>query len=750
MKKALHTVKEKLFQKEEKQLSEKQLKRIAFLNKYSIIFHALLSCALVFVVEWISRRSFTSAVSFVAGSTGAYFYNALIVFVSLMLVYLFRRRAFARTVISAFWLLLGIINGLILSNRVTPFGFTDIKCIGDLFAMTNTSYFTAEEATMVVIGLGIFAFFCVIFFIKGPRFAGKKHPIFLMLVLAVTVFVGVPVTTQAAQDSNVLASYFSNIAQGYENYGFIYGFSSSVVGIGMDKPDNYSEETIDEINETVDQVLEEMYGIEPSTEDTDEAAVAEAEESIYDSEDSTEEAEEKVIASTDSNPNIILILLESFVDPEDILLFETEEDPVPTFHYLEENYTSGYLTVPVVGAGTANTEFEVLTGMSMQYFGTGEYPYKTILKKIDSCESIASVLSSIGYSTHAVHNNGGNFYSRVNAFSMFGFDTFTSKELMDITDWTATGSWPTDDILVSETIKTLDATPDQADFTYTITVSTHGDYPETEVLDEVLYPVIGFEDEGTTNSWNYYVNQLHEVDNFLAALIEELSERDEDTIVIAFGDHLPTMNLTEEDMASGDIYKTKYVTWNNFGLEKEDADLYAYQLMAYMTDQLDIHEGTIMTYHQTQSESETYDEGLELLQYDLLYGSRYSYGDDDPYPATDIVMGIDEVVINLVEADEESSKLILYGSGFTNWSKVYVNGTKVKTTYISGTSLSISLDKVAYGDTITVCQVGSSSTIFRESNEYVYEAPSAVKEEESEETVISPIEALYKGEATVE
>ncbi len=56
-----------------------------------------------------------------------------------------------------------------------------------------------------------------------------------------------------------------------------------------------------------------------------------------------------------------------------------------------KNYSTGYLTVPVVGAGTANTEFEVLTGMSMQYFGTGEYPYKTILKKTD-CESTAADL----------------------------------------------------------------------------------------------------------------------------------------------------------------------------------------------------------------------------------------------------------------------------------------------------------------------------------------------------------------------
>ena len=62
-------------------------------------------------------------------------------------------------------------------------------------------------------------------------------------------------------------------------------------------------------------------------------------------------------------PNIICILLESFCDPDEIKFLNYNQDPIPTFHNLEKNYTSGYLTVPVVGAGTANTEFEVLLSL---------------------------------------------------------------------------------------------------------------------------------------------------------------------------------------------------------------------------------------------------------------------------------------------------------------------------------------------------------------------------------------------------
>lgn len=677
-----------IFTKAEKEHSEKYLRRVAFFNKYSLLFHALASCLIVFVVELISRRDFLSACTFVAGHTGAFIYNAFIVFASLCLVYLFRRRAFVRVIISGFWIILGVINGCILSNRVTPFGFTDLKCINDLFAMNNTNYFTAQEAMLVVTGLGLFALGCIVLFIKGPKFQGRIHKLIVSAAIISVLFIGLPVTTSAAQSANVVASYFSNIAQGYENYGFIYGFSSSVMDRGMRKPEGYSEETVAAIEADVEQTKEETA------------------------------------VTAQNAPNIICVLLESFCDPDEIRFLEYDKDPVPTFHYLEENYSTGYLTVPVVGAGTANTEFEILTGMGMQFFGTGEYPYKTILKKTD-CESVASDLSAIGYGTHAVHNNGGNFYSRVNAFSMMGFDTFTSKELMNIQTYTPNGSWATDDILVDETIKTLDATPGQPDFTYTITVGTHGDYPTTPVIADPKYPISGVEDEGAKNQWTYYVNQLNEIDTFMADLIKKVNARGEDTLIVFFGDHLPTMGLTDEDMLSGDIYKTNYVTWNNFGLKKADADLCAYQLMAEITAQAGIHEGTILTYHQTQKGSADYCAGLENLQYDILYGSRYCYGGVDKYPATDIVMGIDETVIDSAVNSISGTQVMIYGDNFTRWSKVFVNDVKVNTLFSSSGCLVISREDISDGDTIVINQMGSGNSIFRSSNTYVYTDPDA-------------------------
>ena len=699
MKSLLNQLKNKLPKK--KPHSENYYKRIAFLNKYSLVFHFILACVLTFIVEVISRRDVLSAFSFIENHTWAYLYNAFIVFASLSLVYLFRCRAQLRLLISGLWIFLGTVNGLILSNRVTPFSYTDFKMLPDLFAMQNTNYFTAEEATIVVSVIAAFIIFLVLFFLKGPKYQGKRHNIAGSIAIAALLLIGIPITTQAAQSSNIVASYFSHIAQGYADYGFVYGFSTSVVGRGMSKPDDYTKDTIDTI----------------------EAQVA--------------ASKEKTTVTAGNEPNIICILLESFIDPYEVNFLQMSEDPIPTFHCLEQNFSTGYLTVPVVGAGTANTEFEVLTGMNIQYFGTGEYPYKTVLKSADcpSVESIASDLSSIGYGTHVVHNNTATFYSRNNAFSKIGFDTFTSKELMNITEYTPSGSWPTDKVLVNETVKAMDATEGQSDFVYTITVGSHGDYPTEKIIENPEIQVTGAATEESNNQWEYYVNMIHNTDNFIAELIDAVNRRGEDTIIVMFGDHLPTMGLEDSDMKSGDIFKTKYATWNNFGLPKEDADLTAYQLLAHITDQVGIHEGTIFNYTQTQSDSSTYKNGLENLQYDLLYGDRYAYNGTDPYPASDLVMDVEDVVIKSVRRNSINHTLAVYGSNFTKNAKIFVNGEKVSTTYLTSGIITTSLDNVQDGDVITVAITGSQGIILREgTSEIVYEDPDVAATETEEPT----------------
>lgn len=682
-----------------------------WLNNYSLIEHIPLSLFMCFLMEWLSRHSFLDACGFVVNHPGAYLYNSYLIFVCYTLCYVTKRQTFVRMCISAVFVALGITNCIILLNRVTPFGFTDLSMISDLLTMQNTNYFTSQQAAIAVVALALYALWMVRIFIKGKKLQ-PRFPYWLKILFIVGCFSSIPVTTSALQGQGILSSYFGNLAQGYLDYGYLYGFSTSIFSRGMSKPIGYNEKQITSIMEENNQG-------------------------------------KSTIAEEDC-PNIVVILLESFYDVSEANFIETSEDPIPYFHYLESNFSTGHLTVPVVGAGTCNSEFEVLTGMSCQFFGPGEYPQKTILKKTD-CESFAADLRNLGYSSHVVHNNGGNFYSRANAFSMMGFDTFQSKEMLDITEYTPLGSWPTDDILTDATVEAMDST-DSADFVYTITVEAHGDYPTYQVIENPAIEVTcDGKSEEQTYMWEYYINQIHNVDEFIQSYIEALDARGEDTLVIMFGDHLPTMGLTENEVATHDLFQTKYATWNNFGMSKEDQDLTSYQLVAEYLGRLGIHEGTMTNYHQSKINSGvkagslSYMTDLEALQYDLLYGDRYAYGGKDLYPASDLEMGVSDVVIN--RAYFFDGKLHIYGSNFTKWSKVYVNGEKLPTTYESGQCLTVKSSDVSDGDVITVCQVGSSNTIFRESNSYTVIDPNAIDENPADEVTDEDAEESAESDA---
>ena len=484
-------------------------------------------------------------------------------------------------------------------------------------------------------------------------------------------------------------NYFGNIAFAYEDYGFPYCFAASLFNTGINQPAGYSEGTMAEINK--DGCL-----------------------NVSETSRSKEEL-----------PNIMFVQLESYFDPTEVEWLRFSEDPIPNLRKLYADYSSGYFKVPSVGAGTANTEFEVLTGMNMRFFGPGEYPYKTYVKTTP-LESAASALASLGYGAEALHNNGGNFYSRAKVYNNMGFDHYTSKEFMNILKTTPKG-WATDDILVPNIMESLDTT-DGTDFVCTISVQGHGDYPTEPTLENPEINVTGVEDEGKRNAWEYYVNEVHEMDKFVGQLIDAIEQRGEPTVIVFYGDHLPTLGLEAKDLKSRYLYNTNYVIWDNIGLEQQDRNIPAYQLMADVMNRLDIHSGTLFNYHQQRQNSKNYLSDLELLQYDILYGKQYVYKGNPPITEGHMEMGVkDATLTNIVPYLEKGYSL--YGENFTKSSKVYVNGEKQKSTFLNNTRIVLPSTELSEGDVITVSQVGSSNTIFRTTDEYIYQGGQLVRQE---------------------
>ena len=644
----------------------------SIVGKCSILLFLLLACLLNFFIESVSRYSFVKAYEFFAGAKEVFLYNSFLIFTTLTIAYMFRRRVFATMIIGGLWMTGGIANGAVLSYRTTPFTGTDMKLIKSAMDLVQ-KYMSLDQMIFTIVMVILVLVLFVYTAIRSPKFKGKMHYIRNGILVALTLLSIIPVT-KACVDERVLSTYFGNIAIAYEDYGFPYCFWCTVLARGIDCPNEYDESRIKEILN-------------------------------QDGQDSYQEEE---------RPNIIFIQLESFFDPSTVKGLEMSQNPIPNFTKLEKNFSHGYLTVPVVGAGTANTEFEVLTGMSLRYFGPGEYPYKTIMKK-NVCESVAYNLDSIGYTSHAIHNNVASFYGRKSIFTRLGFNSFTSEELMNITDYTSLG-WSKDAVLTESIMDCLKST-DGSDFVYTITVQSHGGYPSEPALENPVITVSGRGDEASINSKEYYVNQIYEVDQFIGSLVQELSNYDEDTVVVLFGDHLPSLALKESDLTNNSLYETPYVIWDNMDLPKRTRDLTSYQLAAATLDRVDIHVGTLMKAHQTRMGTRNYYQDLEMLQYDMLYGKKYMYGGETPFERVAMTMGVADVTISGVYADKDRN-LLIKGDNFTAFSKLRQDGEDVETVFIDEHTLSVTGLKINKRDTLRVDQLTTTGKKLRKGITY--------------------------------
>ncbi len=707
-------MKEKKAEREEKRKAKEEAYRnsafghtmqkvCTIMNQISLLLHVFLACGINFVIEALSRHSLVKAWEYLVISPEAFLFNSYMIFATLLIVYIVRRRLFARLIISASWLILGIVNGYMLSVRVTPFNAQDLKVIDDAVTMLD-KYFTGMQGVLIISAIVIVVSWMVHMWKRGGKYEGKIYRIPAAVIAALGIASIIPMTNYAIEN-RIVSNYFGNIAFAYEDYGLPYCFCASLFNTGIDQPGVYSEETIGWINRD-DNLMQ-------------------------------------VSSDREENPNVILIQLESFFDTNEVEFFTTSKDPIPTFRYLMENYSSGYCKVPSVGAGTANTEFEVLTGMNLRYFGPGEYPYKTILKYQET-ESIASALKKFGYGAHALHNNGGNFYSRADVFNNMGFDSYTSKEFMNILQYTENG-WAKDNVLTQHILNAMDSTKQQ-DFVFCITVEGHGDYEEVVENPEIL--VEGIEDEKLKNSWEYYVNHLYETDKFIADLLAELEKRNEPTVLVMYGDHLPTMGLEAKDLKNRYVYNTNYVVWDNIGLQKEDRNIPTYQLMADVLEKLDIHSGTIFNYHQARRQTDQYLSDLELLQYDMLYGKGYVYGGNDKRPTIkgDFQMGILDVTLSGMHENLDGT-YSFYGENMTANSKIYVNGDKQRTQFLNNTRIELKDCELEEGDIIVVSQVGSSSRVFRSTVEYAYQQGELVLASEYVAPVEEPAQPASSEEA---
>jgi hypothetical protein len=358
--------------------------------------------------------------------------------------------------------------------------------------------------------------------------------------------------------------------------------------------------------------------------------------------------------------------------------------------------------------------------MNMDDFGPGEYPFKTVLSKDITSESIANNLKEYGYSTHGIHNNVATFYSRRIVYPNLGIDTFTSLEYMTDVEVNALG-WAKDGVLTKYVNEALDST-EGSDFVFTVSVQGHGAYPEDDELENpsLLVSTEGFNGNVNYNAYSYYLEQLHEMDQFVAELIESLENRDEETVLVLYGDHLPGFDITQEDLSTGTLYDTEYVIWTNFDIgERQVKDMEAYELGSYVMDLLGYDAGLITKLHQNKNtmSEEDYLDALQTLEYDMLYGDKNCWNGISPYVSNEVKYGYDEIKITSVvmiadTKNEGSYYLLVNGENFTEYSQIYLeDDTKLDSIYVNENTLFVPEIQLSVGDRLSIHQESGTTTL---------------------------------------
>ena len=581
-----------------------------------------------------------------------FLYNTLIIFATLTLALLFRRRRFVLLMISIVWLGIGTANGVILMNRMTPFTLYDCTNFADGLTIATT-YFSKIQIILFLVALALGVAAIVLIFIRSEKWKNISYKKSLAVILiAVAAAAG---STVLLQKAGTISSFFGNLNYAYRDYGMPYCFISTSVNGGISRPRGYSEEMIADILEN------------KTAKGTDTR--------LKEKEDSTD------------HPNIIVLQMESFTVAQDYANIKVSKDPTPVFNKLYKNYSSGSFVVPACGAGTANTEFEVLTGISAKFFGPGEYPYKGKLRE-NVLESMAYVTRSHGYNTAALHDHRALFYNRNEVYANLGFNTFTSVEYMNNVSFTPT-NWCKDRVLTGEIMEIMKST-EERDFMHVISVEGHGAYPTNRVFKNP-YTEVTAEDEETKWKYEYYLNECHEMDTFIGDLIDKIEESGEPTVMIIYGDHIPALDVKEENYKQKDLYRTRYVIWDNIGLPKTDRNIYSFESGAILLEDAGLgHEGIIFDYQQSndrKKDKTTYLADQKALAYDMLYGKQYAYGGEEPYEPVNMKMGHKSIEIkDLVKIGD---RYYIRGDNFTERSIISMDGKQLSTVYLSPTLLAL-------------------------------------------------------------
>lgn len=270
------------------------------------------------------------------------------------------------------------------------------------------------------------------------------------------------------------------------------------------------------------------------------------------------------------DPNIIVVLSEAFWDPTVISGLTFSRDPIPTFHALQQKYTNGWMLSPQFGGGTANVELEVLTGNSMRFLPEDSIAYEEFIKH--DVDSMASILARQGYTSTAISPFYNWYFDSSNVYRHFGFSRFISFEYFNPNEYV--GPYIGDHAVAKRIIEESERSTG-SDFIFANTMENHYHYWPNKFKKNTI-DIKGNMSGEALGILETYAQGANGADAMLQELVEHYSRVKEPTILVFFGDHLPSLEkefvYRESKYISGEddpdylekMHRTPVLVWDNY------------------------------------------------------------------------------------------------------------------------------------------------------------------------------------------
>lgn len=462
-------------------------------------------------IEILAHLSFFSGLVLVLKNPFAFLLNTmLLAAIAYFLLSLFNRQTLVFTFLTLANFLIGLGTKLKIDFRGVGLNVLDFLILKEAGEMTNnlSTAFIVEASLLVVLFSAVF-FFIIRNMARvklNPKF--RKNGILAFVLICLFLYFLGPYTVTIKSAGIKRKLYI-------EESGSLYYFVAQIKNTTSLKTPSEEE---------VDEAFNEILASIPAKEDT-------------------------------VKPDIVVIQSESFTDPTLIGMENFSEDPLPYFHSLQSRTNSFGISVPSFCGGTANSEFEVVTGMSTLFYPSDATVYANYLTKPSI--SLGSILRYNGYSSALLHPFHSSFYSRNNAYKLLGFDKFYGLEYLsgvaavttDTRYWDAVDDYMTDAMLYEHVLAELESDEKEHSFVLGISMQNHTPFVAPEGYEgTVSYKGGKIANEVALTKYNTYLSNLKASDDALKDFIGYLEKRDEPTILLFYGDHYPKINQ------NGDAY----------------------------------------------------------------------------------------------------------------------------------------------------------------------------------------------------